>query len=440
MSKKNKRKKCVQDRKPVKSHIAITKTYFDDFSKTARKFMLLIGLEPSAFDALSKRTKEHLMLVKHTPYRIRAEKGSHVPRAYIRFFNYIMGVHEKKTFYGDPAFNISYMEYVTYGMTLIFAIRNYDSREIYWTPDQAELLEKIKTPLIKYTENNEEDHFAVRTNKVLKGLFMYVSQPNYRYYTCKEQGVPNMSKGCLENLITVSSIEPERKKFNIDGKTHSAYRLAYYDLFSSAADLAPIPAEIPLSLLSGKKNETTNQEINETEIMLPVYIQNHTLRRAAERMDCKDNMYLNHIFTVSFLIPQVVTAVNGQRLIKAIDITTKPVGYFPFTRQNDAVLLLSFLPLSSPVTPEGSVLHKELGIQLEDSKYFGLDKFSFYTNTDFDTVPKLKQALQKADMWHLTEIEPNEKSERREDQILKHFFAENYVAMENEIIPIVQTI
>jgi len=434
MSKKNKRKKNVQNRKPVQSHLAITKTYFDDFSKTARKFMLLVGLQPSDFDALSKRTKEQLMLIKHTPYRIRAEKGSRVPRAYIMFFNPIMGEHERKTFYGDPAFQISYMEYVTFGMTLIFAIRGYDRSDTYWTPDQVELLERIKTPLIQYTEDNEDDHFAVRTNKVLRGLFMYVSQPNYRYYTCREEGVVNWSRCCLENQISVSSIEPERKKFIIDGKTHSAYRLAYYDIFSSAADVVPTLAEIPLNQLYADKRKDAKNKDNETEeeIKLPVYIQNHALRRASERMDCKDNMYRNYIFTVSFLLPGVVTSVNGQRLIKALDVTTKPIGYFPFIKQDNAVLLLSFLPLSSPITPEGAILHKELGIQLEDSKYFGLDKFSFYTNTDFDSVPKLKQALQKADMWHLTELQPSEKMERREDQILKRFFSVNTSDIEVE--------
>ncbi len=426
MSKNKKRKKNVQDRKPIQSHLAITKTYFDDFTKTAHKFMLLVGLEPSDFDALSKRSKEHLMFVKHTPYRIHAEKGSHVPRAYIHFFNQVMGIHEKKTFYGDPKFNITFLEYVTYGMTLIFAIDGYDRRDFYWTPDQIELLEKIKTPLIKYTDDNVEDHFAIRSNKILRDLFTYVSLPNYRYYTCKEQGAINYTRGCLENQIFVSSIEPERKKFIIDGKTHSAYRLAYYDLFSSADDVVPIPAEIPLSFVSGKKNEEKNKEKSETEeeIKLPVYIQNHALRRSSERMDCKDNMYRNQIFSLSFLFPGVVTALNGQRLIKALDFTAKPVGYFPFIIQDDAVLLLSFLPLSSPITPEGSILRKELGIQIEDSKYFGLDKFSFYTNTDFDTIPILQQALKKADMWHLTEIQPNDKTERKEDQILKHFFAE----------------
>jgi hypothetical protein len=39
--------------------------------------------------------------------------------------------------------------------------------------------------------------------------------------------------------------------------------------------------------------------------------------------------------------------------------------------------------------------------------------------------PKLKQALEKADMWHLTEIKPENPKERRDDQILKRFFAES---------------
>jgi len=78
---------------------------------------------------------------------------------------------------------------------------------------------------------------------------LYVSLPNYRYYTSKESGVVNQSKGYIENLVTVSSIEPERKNFYIDGKLHSAFRLGYYSLLTSADVLAPIMAEIPMDLL-----------------------------------------------------------------------------------------------------------------------------------------------------------------------------------------------
>lgn len=433
MSKK--KKKCVQNRQPLQSRLAITKTYFDDFSNTARKFMLLIGLETSAFDVLSKRTKQYIMFSRHTPYRIRAEKGSRVPRSYIQFFNQVAGHYEKTTFYGDPKFNITFREYITYGLTLIFTLRNSSLREENLPPDQIELLEKIRDPLLKYTDAHPEDHYRIRANEIARTLFMYVSLPNYRYYTGKEEGLPDMSNGRMENLITVSSIEPERKSFFIDGKIRSSYRLAYYNLFSEAKEPTPIPAEILMRVLEEENSKTMKQVMNQikTNIGLPVYIQNHALRRTAERMDCKDNSYRNLIFSLSFLIPKVVTGANGQRLIRALDITAKPVGYFPFIKQDGAILLLSFLPLSSPITPEGSILHKELGIQLEDSKYIGLDKFSFYTNTDFDAVPKLKQALKKAGMWHLTEIQPNDPTERKEDQILKNFFSDNNAVTEVEM-------
>ena len=429
-----KKKKSVADRKPIESHMAITKTYSDEFTKTAHKFMRMIGLEPSAFDVLTKRTKQYLMLIKHTPFRIRAEKGSRVPRAYIQFFNNTMGLHDKKTFYGDPTFNISYLEYVTYGLTLIFSIRNYDTGENELTLDQIELLEKIRIPMLKYTTGNEDDHYATRTNKVFQNLFLYVSLPNYRYYTCKDASLPNHSKGCMENIITVSSIEPERKNFFIDGKLHSAYRLEYYSFYPTVNELVPIPAEIPLQLLEVENNRTKHQVMHQiqTNFTLPVYIQNHALRRAAERMDCMDNMFRNIIFSTSFMFPQAITAVNGQRLIKARNITGMHIGYFPFIKQDGAVLLLSFLPLASPITPEGIILHKELGIQLEDSKYIGLDKLSFYTKTDFDTLPKLKQALKSANMWHLTEIQSNNPTERKEDIILKNFFIDSNAPMEVE--------
>ena len=41
--------------------------------------MLMAGLDPVEFDALTKRTKQELMRIKQTPYNIVAEKDSKVP-------------------------------------------------------------------------------------------------------------------------------------------------------------------------------------------------------------------------------------------------------------------------------------------------------------------------------------------------------------------------
>lgn len=427
MPKKHKKKKNVQPSKLLKSDLVITKTYFDDFVKTAHKFMLLIGLQPSAFDALSKRTKHNIMQIRHTPYRIRAE-DNRVPAVYLKMFNSVMSNSERTTFYGDPIYKITFLEYVTYGLSLIYSFRMFESDETHVLEDQIELMNIIKTPLLKYDDEHEDDFCTARASGIMKSIFLYITKLNYRFYTCKENAFIDYSKGRMENGIIVSSIQPERKKFIIDGKTHSSYRLGYYNLLLNGLTVAPEMAEISLKLLTGDNKTTSKQLMNQINIdtNLPVFIQNHALNRAAERMDSKDNMYLNLIFFRSFLLPRIITAVNGQRLITVLDYQTgNPIGYFPFVKQDGAVLILSFLPLSSPITPEGSVLHKELGIQLEDSKYIGLDKFSFYTKTDFDTLPKLKLALKKAGMWHLTELTPINPMERKEDHILKNFFTNN---------------
>ena len=435
MSQSKKRKKNVPCRKPPKSYLGISKHYFEEYVRVAHKMMVMAGIDPCEFDVLTKRTKLQMMMIKLTPYHIVAEKESKVPRAYIRFFNYFIGVYEKQTYYGDPKFNVSFLEYVTYGMSFIHSVRNHDDRDRILSDDQHDRLNKIKEVLVKYVDDNEKDHFFVRTNEVMRHLSMYVSMPNYRYYTSTESGEIDYQKCRMQNRIKVASFEPEKRYFTVKGVKHPSYQLWHYNLVSEVNDPNPEKTEIPAILMEEDDFDTAIQIISEKETIIefPVYVQNHALHRIRQRLDCMDNFYINTVFSVSFMLPKFITARNGQRMIRAVDQSGKPIGYFPFLKQDGAILILSFLPLSSPITPEGSVLYKELGIQIEDSKYIGLDKLSFYVITDFEALPKLKKALQKADMWHLTEIIPNEKSERREDQILKRFFTEKHFVTENEI-------
>lgn len=436
MSQSKKRKKNVPCRKPPKSYLDISKQYFNEYVQVAHKIMMMAGIDPGEFDALTKRTKQQMMMIKLTPYHIVAEKDSKVPRAYIKFFNYIMGIYEKKTYYGDPKFNVRFLEYVTYGMSFIFAVRNHDNRDIIMSDDQHDRLDKIKEVLIKYVDGNDKDHFFVRTNEVMRYLLLYVSMPNYRYYTSEENGEIDYQKCRMLNLIKVSSFEPEKRYFNVKGEKHSSYQLWHYNLVSEVNDPNPEKTEIPAVLMEEDDFDTALEIMRkmETIVKLPVYVQNHALHRIRQRLDCLDNSYVNTVFGFSFMLPKLITATNGQRMIRAIDQSGKPVGYFPFLKQDGAILILSFLPLSSPITPEGSALYKELGIKIDDSKYIGLDKLSFYIKTDFEALPKLKQALNNANMWHLTEIKPENPTERRDDQILKRFFAEVSVVDEDEIV------
>ncbi|PZX09833.1 hypothetical protein LX69_03498 [Breznakibacter xylanolyticus] len=421
---KQKKKKGTPERRSLKSYMAITKTYSDEFTQTAHKFMRLIGLEPSDFDVLTKRTKQELMRIRHTPYKIYAQKGGRVPEAYVRFFNACLFRYEKQSYYGDPQYGITYYEYVTHGLTFIFSIRNYD-QETGILPDQYPLLEKIKKPLVKYTQSNEVDHYSIRTTSFLNFLYTSFSQPNYRYYTGEEQCLTEYMKGRIKNEIRISSIEPERRTFVIDKEVRPSYRLGIYRAEIVCKMIEPTWVELPMVLLEAEDSRSVMAQLMGTRLTLPVYIQSHALHRMGERLDCFDNYSLNQVFTFTFMEPRCITATNGQRLIVAIDFRGKTIGYFPMAKVNGAVLLLSFLPLSSPITPEGSILQKELGLQFDDIKFIGLDKLSYYIKTNFNANPPLQKALKKANMWHLTDFVMKGSVEKKEDRIIMNYLTRN---------------
>ena len=86
----------------------------------------------------------------------------------------------------------------------------------------------------------------------------------------------------------------------------------------------------------------------------------------------------------------------------------------PFTVIGQKLLILSFLPITSPTTPEGKILSETLKLNKELLSFYGMDKLSFFHNTDFDAIPILKEAIVNAEMWHLTEIRSIEKKKENE--------------------------
>lgn len=426
---KKRKKNNVPSRKPLKSYTHLSKHYIVEFERVAYQIMKMAGIDASEYASLTKRTRQQLMLIKWTPYRILAQPGSRVPKIYVKLYNQMMTKHEEHTFYGDPEYKVSYLDYVTYGLSFIFAIRNPERLEESVDQQQYEVLCRLKEAITKHMEEYESAHYLVRTNYVMKLMSMHLSSPIYRYYNSKDDLMLDYGKGRAQNTIWVSSVQPETKCFKIQNEKHKGYRLRHYDIISEMHEPNPTESTVPLVMLEEDDFETAIERLKEQEDkrLMPVYVQGHVIHRIRQRLDCMDNYYMNQVLSCTFLLPQSVRAVTGQRLIKAFDPNENTVGYFPFVVQNNSVLLLSFLPLSSPITPEGSKLQKALGINVDDSKYIGFDKLSFFVQTDFDKLPQLKDALQKADMWHLTEIQPSDKLERREDRLLERFFGEKKV-------------
>ena len=117
---------------------------------------------------------------------------------------------------------------------------------------------------------------------------------------------------------------------------------------------------------------------------------------------------------------------TGHRPAPACDQDEQLIGYFPFIVIDDKLILLTFLPLSSPNVPEGKLLHQEINLEKQDLSFLNMDKLSFYRQTDFEAIPQLKMALQKSGIWHLTQLVPQlsfeEENKEKSVGIISRFF------------------
>ena len=415
-SKSRKKKKPQQSRKVPTAHEKITSSYIQYYKTAIRKHLQFLGVDLDLFDRLSKKTKLYLMNNKATYPTFVIKKGSIVPMVYIRFLNKYIIKYLQANEYGrciveDVCIGYTYEDYFLVGrMFDLMAIHS--CQKNFFPPDQLEILrpvvEATRRPEIVKIHDRMQDYMAIS----LANLLNCYSQINYRYYCIEEEFVIN--DRLLGECYYVYSQESERKKFTIDNIDRTAMRVGHV-----------IP-RAPTKWVSFERGKIINSNSKE---LLPVYMQGHVIHRMKERINISA-FYRNLTFPYTFFREEntkLEENINGWKLIPVYDHAKLKLGYFHFIIVDNCVLIKSFLPLTSPNTKEGSALHKILNVKKEDLIFFGLDKLSFYLETDFEKLPTLKKALEEAGIWHLTEIQPTDSeyeilTERKTDKVLEKFF------------------
>jgi hypothetical protein len=248
---------------------------------------------------------------------------------------------------------------------------------------------------------------------------LYLSKLNFRVYGFTwEYDNPNNSRHLKQQLF-ITSAEPERIYFTYKQKSRPAYRL----LIGSYLSENPVLISLPYNAIIKCSNNTRP---------LKIYIQSHALKRLQERLDTQSSYYRYTALIQSITGCEMVTNQNGQILFACRDVYENLVGYFPFTIDGDNLYILSFLPLVSSRVPEGKLLCETLNTTKDDLIFLGMDKLSFYSTTDFESIPTLKIALIEAGIWHLTEIEIDEEEQDGHFQnqigIVSKFFSTSVTA------------
>lgn len=373
--------------------VGISKTQFDRGEVIARKTLQFMGFDPALFDRLSKKQKLTLLNIENPLPVVRVKKGHHVPRHYINNVRTEI-MNFMRTHYVDADAKLTYMELATYGLAFLFAteIRR---NQVFFTREQEDAF--VTRLMERFAETNliNEGGFQEVFNELHYQMSLY-SQVNFRTYGSGYTWEVQTSKeivglGLVRLVFELTAQENERIYFTYKGKTRLAFRLLLGQTTKYMASAACICKE---KLYPGIKSDKRYN----------IYIQSHVIHRFKERMDILETTNRNHlIYTSMTEYQEVVQDAYGHPLL-VCSVQDQPLGYFPFTIQEDNLFVLSFLPFVSHSTPPGEKLYNILHLCKEDIVYLGMDKLSFYVLVDFDQIPVLKDALIASGIWSIKEM------------------------------------
>jgi len=182
----------------------------------------------------------------------------------------------------------------------------------------------------------------------------------------------------------------EKRTFKIDGHNREALRVAFFHTDEPRKMLEYYdisPAELCISHPQPTKR-------------LKVYIQRHALLRMFERIDSIQSSGLLESIFDSIQEP-ITTEVRPGKLLVEYRWFGIKLGYFLATVEGDALLIRTFLFITSNGTPEGDLLKSLTGLQVLDKKFLAIDRLSTFVAKEVVENPEIREIFDKVGCSYL---------------------------------------
>ena len=366
---------------------SISRTEFERCYLVAKKIMRHFDIEPELLDSFTKRHKHNMFGYPYEAPIVKIEKEKTVPRWYVKEMHKRLFQFMKSNYWGNPENQITYMELAIYGLSFLFSMPYLLDRGWFTGTPQEEIAKRICE---KY---DRVDFMINEFNRVFIFLgFMTraFSQVNFRLYGFRYdwdsvKTYDNFPAFKLKILLTSQNCES--KMFTYNKIERKAFRL----IIAAEGIFEPTWATVPKKSIFPKAKE--NEKFN-------IYIQSHVLHRFKERMDVFHPAERNFFIQNTLSFAQKIVSTEKQSFFACMIDYEHPVGYFTFFVQGDDIVVNTFIPAASEITPEGKKLHELLSLSKDDIIYLGMDKASFYLKVDFEQIPILKQAMIDSNLWN----------------------------------------
>jgi hypothetical protein len=426
-----KKKKNKQQQSQLHNRaIFSSKTANDKVYTAIQKVIRAYGGDPDSLKLLSKHQRRFLMFFGAEAPRFKVEEGSHVPRHLINFISETTHSILRMRHFGDESIGLTYLELATYGLafsSMILAAA--EAGESFFSPEQMKAI-RLLAPCF---ENGRIHQDLSYIGAYIHGLVMMLSKLNFRIYGYNWVIANDSATGFIKSTVYISSEETPVIRFIHKQKE----RIAFCVRVGRINNNPPRNVTIDRNLIFPHKK--TFHPVN-----LDIYIQSHALQRVKERIDIFSahirNRYMMESLTYQH---RIANSTSGNPMLECsfqqkIDSVIVRFGYFPFIVRDNKLIVMTFLPLTSPDTSEGAYLQEHLGLQKEDIKFLGMDKLSFFFTVDFEQIPLLKEMLVTINIQNMIQfVKENHKIEfsidQKKTQMVKKFF-EQKVNDETETI------
>jgi hypothetical protein len=384
-----KRKKKVYQPAPSAKPIPLRQshTHILHMEEVGRKVLRIAGIDDSFLDRMTKQQLQALTNIPVERPRVIIEKNASVPRAYLRYIHSVLySALDETCVENDAGVNLSLADAVSYGLAFISSMMIYHKRKYITFGNEVK---DIRAANARLHELGLYDvKLRSQITKIISAPLIVLSQVQFRLYGFTGGYDPKPS-GLISLTIAIKSAVPECISFKHFDKRRKAYRFCMGPIHTPCL----LPAEIPYSAVFPLCRDDNDRKLS-------VYIQQHAILRLKERLRILQPTERTMLLYGSLMmIPEIVRGPDDQPLLAAHIAEGKTFGYFSFIIQDDKLFVLSFLPLTSALTPEGKRLQKILRIAKKDILYLKMDTLDFLFEVDFDQIPVLKDALIQAGIY-----------------------------------------
>jgi hypothetical protein len=407
--------------------LALSPAHLQRMREVGRKLLRIAGADDSFLDRLTKQQMHAIlgMRIEH-PY-ITVQKGASVPRAYVRYIHSSLFAKLGSTYLDNSAgVELSLADAITYGLAFYTGLMIYPVRT-FITLGEVEAAQAALDALV--ASSIFEERLRDQVTQLIIPLLLTISQVQFRLYGVTG-GYTRQPSGFTGLTLALHSAVPECITFKHFDRRRKAYRFCMGAINTDKI----LPAYIRHRDIFPTCSDAEDREY-------AIYVQQHAILRLKERL---------HIFTPTqrtlllynslMLSPKIVRGPDEQPLFVAHINAGEVFGYFSFVTQGDKLFVLTFLPITSALTPEGKRLRRMLHLSQKDITYLGMDLLNFLFDIDFDQIPLLKDALVKSGIYQvkehiLTWLVCPEKTKDKQTAFIKKYLEEHPANGPDELLP-----